>query len=560
MSRGREGRRRDRDTQHDKPKTRETELKLTLENPRDAEEIVAFLESRGYQCAPGARVRNDDIYLDTFEWTLLKNGMALRLRRTGGRPFYTLKSVGTVKDGVADRYELELPARKNPSDPTEVPVKAIRAVIDPLIRPRRLMEQVMARTERRTFELSKGKDAVVELAFDSTRFQPRGLNPKRIAPRFHEMEAELVSGGAEALVEISRLVTARFACRPSAKSKLETAIERLKIVIPSKKPPQHLTVRLEDRFDLALRKILAFQIRRVYEHISGAYLDIDTEFVHQARVSTRRMRSALRLFEDALPARTAKHLRDELGWIAAAFGEVRDLDVFILNLPGVFEKIGSASPRDKRALERWVGERRFLAHAALKAALDSKRFGALRSRFQRYLEAPLPDRPRSPLAGQTVGEAAPGIILEKYGAVIAQGRAVLAKPNLKSFHKLRIQMKRLRYACEFVAPAYSDALEPFIEKTVDIQDCLGELQDTVFTRSYIEGIMDRWKGMAVNPGLLFLLGEIHQLQGEISRSKQREFGGIWREFDRPEVAEELRGILGAPSGAADNVGPPTTKA
>jgi triphosphatase len=533
-----------------KPKTRETELKLSLDRPQDAEKIVAFLASSGYGVTPGARVRNEDLYLDTFEWSLMKKGMALRFRRCDGRPFYTLKSVGTMKDGVADRFELEIAVRDDPPDPAVVTAKKIKDLVDPVIRPRRLIEQIMVRTERRTFDIAKEDGTRIELAFDTTRFQARGLNAKRTAPRLHEMEAELLHGGPEELNSISRLVTSEFACRPSAKSKLETAIERLKIQIPSKKPPKHLAVRLDDRFDLALRKILAFQLQRIDEHVPGVRLDIDTEFVHQARVSTRRMRSALRLFEDAIPERTAMRFRAELGWIAGLFGEVRDLDVFLLNLPGVFAKIESSSPRERRALSRWVVDHRAGALDSLRAALESKRYRALRSRLQTHLDAPLPKRPRAPLAARTVGEAAPGIILAKYDAVVAQGRAVIAKPKLTSFHRLRIQMKRLRYACEFVASAYGESLQPFIDKTVDIQDCLGDLQDTVFTKTFIERIVNDWKGKAVDPGSLFLLGEIHQLQGDIARSKQAVFGAIWREFDRREVAEELRGILGAP-GAGD---------
>jgi triphosphatase len=526
-----------------KPKKRETELKLTLDDPADAEKIVAFLASRGYEISPGATVHNEDLYLDTFEWTLLKNGTALRFRSVDGRPFYTLKSVGTMKNGVADRFELEVAVRGELHDPTSIPVKKIKSRVDSVIWPRRLIEQVMVRTERRTYGLTKGTDTWIELVFDSTRFQSRGLNAKRTAPRLHEMEAELVRGGTDELERISQLVTGKFACRPSAKSKLETGMDRLKISIPSKKPPKHLAVRRDDRFDLALRKILAFQLQRIDEHVPGVHLDIDTEFVHQARVSTRRMRSALKLFQEALPERTAKRFRDELGWIASLFGEVRDLDVFLLNLPDVFAKIESSTPGKRRALARWVVEHRMVSLKALQTALESKRYRVLRSRLRRHLDAPLPKRPRAPLALRTVGEAAAGIVLAKYGAVIAQGREVMENPKLKSFHMLRIQMKKLRYACEFVAPAYGDALQPFIGKTVDIQDCLGELQDTVFTKTFIGRILDDWKGTAVDPGLLFLLGEIQQLQGEIARSRQAAFRGIWREFDRQEVADELRAIL-----------------
>jgi CHAD domain-containing protein len=127
--------------------------------------------------------------------------------------------------------------------------------------------------------------------------------------------------------------------------------------------------------------------------------------------------------------------------------------------------------------------------------------------------------------------------------VIERGRAVLADPKLKQYHRLRIQMKRLRYLSEFVAPAYEGALDAFIERTVEIQDCLGELQDTVFTRKFVEGLIEDWKGKLVDPDLLFILGEIYQLQAEIARERQEAFGKIWEQFSSEETVALLREVL-----------------
>jgi CHAD domain-containing protein len=543
-------------------KTREVELKLTLGDPRDAEKIVALLVALGFEITPGKTVHNEDLYLDTFEWTLLRHGLSLRLRVADGRRLYTLKSVGVVHEGIADRFELEVPVSRKTADPTAITAKAIRRRVDPVIWPRKLLEQVMVRTERRTYRLSGSSGLRVELAFDVSRFQARGLNARRMARRLYEMEAELLRGDAEELSRISRELVERLACRPSARSKLEAAMERLKIAVPSKKPPKRLSVRGGDRFDLAVRKIVSFQLGRFEEHLPGVRLDVDTEFVHQARVATRRMRSALGLFEGAIPEGTAERFRADLGKVASSLGDVRDLDVFLLNLPRFFSKIESSSEEERRSLEHWVLDHRAGAIERLRAYLDSPGARAFRRRLHAYLDSPLPRRPRSPLALKTLGETAPAVILGHFDAVVRRGRKVMQKPGRKNFHKLRIEMKRLRYACEFVTPAYGDALEPFIERTVDIQDCLGELQDTVFTRAFIERILEDWRGKAVDPGMLFVLGEIYQLQGEIARSKQAAFADIWREFDRPEAGEGLRAILRGTPEAPTRIaaaGPPPRK-
>ena len=104
-------------------------------------------------------------------------------------------------------------------------------------------------------------------------------------------------------------------------------------------------------------------------------------------------------------------------------------------------------------------------------------------------------------------------------------------------------MKRLRYAIEFMAPAYDGALDSFIERTVEIQDCLGELQDTVFTGGFIESLLDDWKGKLVDPDLVFILGEIYQLQAEIEGDRREMFGKIWERFSSEETTTLLKEIL-----------------
>jgi inorganic triphosphatase YgiF len=527
----------------DETKPMEIELKLILPGPEAESAVVACMREHGYLVEELDPVRNVDTYLDTFDWSLMKNKIALRYRISNGTAMYTLKSTGSIKDGIAKRMETEIPLKEPVDGPARVPVKRIRKHIEGMIWPRKLLEHIQIRTDRRRYRVLTSEEAEIELAFDSSIFSLRGLHKTRRTQRLHELEAEILEGPATALGSLAALLAEAFGYSPSTASKLEVAIERLKVGMPSKKLPEKLMVRLEDRFDLAVSKILAYQLQRFREQLPGVRRDIDTEFVHQARVATRRMRSALRLFHDAVPENTGAYLAEELKWLGGMFGTVRDLDVFLLNLSRFEGQIKCFPGRKKKAFENWIEKHRRAPLKALQEALDSIRYKNLERRITRFLERPLPARPQAPLAVKPVRDVAPVLIHENFEAVMAQGHKVLADPKLKQFHRLRIQMKKLRYAAEFMAPAYNGGLDPFIERTVEIQDCLGELQDTVFTGGFVESLLDDWKGKLVDPDLVFILGEIYQLQAEIARVRQEMFGRIWERFSSGETLTLLKETL-----------------
>ena len=524
-------------------KPMEIELKLVLPGPEAESAVVAHMREHGYQVEVLDPVRNVDIYLDTFDWSLMKNKLALRYRVSNGKAMYTLKSLGEIEEGIAKRMETEVPLEGPVDIPAEIPVKRIRKLVEGIIFPRKLLEHIQVSTDRRRYRSFSPEGAEMELAFDASSFSLRGLHQKRRTQKLHEMEAEILHGSATALEPLASSLSAAFAYSPSTASKFEVAVERFKLALPSKKTPEKLKVRLEDRLDLAVRKILTYQFQRFREQLPGVLRDIDTEFVHQARVATRRMRSALRLFHGAVPASIAAYLREELKWLGGRFGTVRDLDVFLLNLSRFKPQIKRFPSKKKQAFENWIEKHRRAPLKALQEAVESSRYRNFERRFTQFLERSLPARPRRPLAVKPVRDIAPLVITEKFQGVIDQGHKVLANPKLKQFHRLRIQMKKLRYAIEFMASAYDGALDPFIERTVEIQDCLGDLQDTVFTGEFIEYLRDDWKGKLVDPDLVFILGEIYQLQAEIAGDRREIFGKIWERFSSKETVNLLTEIL-----------------
>jgi CHAD domain-containing protein len=524
------------------------ELKLIVTGRGNESAVVACLRENGYTAEETEPVQHLDAYLDTFDWLLLRNKMELRYRVSNGTAMYTVAAIGPVEEGVERRGETEVLPDGPVEVPTALPVKRIRKRVEDVISPRKLIEQVRVRTRRTSYRVVSPEGAEIELLFENSICSLRGLDPPRSARRLNELSAGLLKGPAAAMTGLSSLLTTAFDCLPSAASKLEAAIERLRIQIPSKKASGQQRVRPDDRVDVALRKILGDQIQRFRDQIPGVKGDIDTEFVHQARVATRRMRSALRCFRGSVAGETASYLQGELKWLALRFGAVRDVDVFLLNLVRFKPQMAHFPARKRQVLENWIRRRRRESLAELCEALESARYTALQSRLTQFLERSLPSRPRLALARRHVHEVAPGLITERFDAVIRQGRLVLEKSKLTRLHRLRIRIKRLRYACEFMASAYNGALDPFIERTVELQDCLGEIQDTVFTRRFVDSLRGDWEGKVMDPDLLFILGEIYQLQADMARRGRETFDKIWERFST-DAAPLLREIFHIEPGA-----------
>ena len=93
-----------------------------------------------------------------------------------------------------------------------------------------------------------------------------------------------------------------------------------------------LRVRAEDPLPVAARRVLRRHFERMLLHEAEVRAQDGAEPVHDMRVATRRLRAALRVFDDALPARESGTLARQLKWIAGALGRVRDLDVQWLRL------------------------------------------------------------------------------------------------------------------------------------------------------------------------------------------------------------------------------------
>jgi triphosphatase len=212
----------------------------------------------------------------------------------------------------------------------------------------------------------------------------------------------------------------------------------------------------------AFDALFSAALAQVGVNSAGMRSSRDPEYLHQLRVGLRRLRSALRAFAPIL--KDVKPLTRSMRAFMPALGAARDWDVFT-------ERLGAV--RTARA-------RREPARRAAVAVVASQEFQAFLFHSLRWLQS----RPwREPEA--TLRDFAP----DRLEGLHRRTVEALGGKSARRRHKLRIRVKRLRYACEFFAPCFpAAALEPYIGPLAALQDVLGELNDIAVARRFLKAL------------------------------------------------------------------------
>jgi CHAD domain-containing protein len=257
----------------------------------------------------------------------------------------------------------------------------------------------------------------------------------------------------------------------------------------AKRPPIDPT----DTMTAAAVATLRFHLARMLEHEEGTRLGEDPEELHDMRVSTRRMRMALRVFADHLDRETMRPMLKGLRRTGATLGAVRDLDVFNEKTHHYLEtQPGSRKGELQGLLAACHGERE-RQREQLVAYLDGPRYRRFVETATELVEGPLErlaPQAGAPLRPQRVAQVLPGILYRDMAAVwVFEGQLGGVETPLERYHALRKACKGLRYTLEFFEGVLGPDARPLIKKVKGMQDHLGDLQDALVTcgilRDYI---------------------------------------------------------------------------
>ncbi len=424
-----------------------------------------------------------DLYLDTPDQLFVRGGMGLRLRIPDAGPVrLTLKSRAAPPGWTGRRREIEERLAAAPSVfPIPTPGRRIARWAAAAFPDARLAPwlELHQRRHIRTLRLAGGARAGLFLD------EVRARRPGHAGIAFRMAELEFLGGDERVFRRFAKRWARRAGWRPAPGDKLDEAARRGVWTPPA---VHERKVRPENEPTVAALAAawLRFHAERLRRHEPGVRAGVDPEAVHDMRVASRRLRAALQIFRPFLPRAAASEAGGRLALVARALGRVRDLDILMERIGRLADELGGA-PAARAAILRRLETRRRRALDELRRALHGPAGGTLHRALDRLIRKTR-RRAATRLPAESAEEFAHRLLRRRFFKA-ADG---IRRPprDLPDLHALRIQLKKLRYACEFL-----DGLWPHARKRaavfVKFQDGLGALQDARVTEAALAGLAPR---------------------------------------------------------------------
>lgn len=417
-----------------------------------------------FAAAPAACEDNESLYFDTRDGALRKAGISLRVRRSGGRIVQTAKRKQGEATGLFVRQEWDAEVLHFRLDLSRFEPRVRRLLAR--ARGKKLKPVVRTRFVRTAWNLEH-RGSSIEVVLDEGH-----VTAGRRTAALTELELELKQGQPVALFDLAMDIGRAIPLRLGTLSKSERgyALAEGRLGNPAKGEPIPLEPAMTEgeAFEaIALACLRQFRLNEI-ALLAGR----QSEALHQARVALRRLRSAMSLFRGTVRGRDYQGLRDDLRWFAGQLGEARNLDVLMGEdspppFHGNAELRAALSPERDRAYDR------------VEAALASERARLLMLKLACWLA--LGGWRFKPRAVAPVRLLAAHQLDRQWRKVRRQGE-ILGALEPEAEHRLRIEIKKLRYAAEFLAGLYPGKpqvgrRDRFIAALKELQERLGIAND-----------------------------------------------------------------------------------
>ncbi len=301
--------------------------------------------------------------------------------------------------------------------------------------------------------------------------------------------------------------------------------------------------------------VMLKQLQALNGEIDGVRQAQDIEFIHRMRVASRRLRSALSIFDACFPATKKDRWIKEIQGITRALGAARDLDVQIELLENFAKSLSDPiyRPGIRRLLLR-IRQRRVRRQAKVIEALDVLDSHQTISKMESKLTACEKKKDSVYLFSPALYQLSFEVNCVQLDNLLAFDAIVGNADEVEAHHAMRIAAKKLRYNLEAFASLYENELKEPLSVLRKIQDGLGEIHDcdvwAIFLPQFISDetkLTEKYFGSAKSmkrliPGLQFFQQDRHQSRLDNFQS----FTSYWQSLKDSGHWQMLRDLLQTP--------------
>jgi CHAD domain-containing protein len=467
-------------------------------------------------------------FLDTFDWRVYQAG-------------------GIIESTSGDRRGIELSWRKRknglllhramldeaPGFIQDFPQGAFRANLAPVLEMRRLLPLVRIESSQQMLRVLGDEDkTVVRVELERSRYlSPDGEQSGELGMRIHLLPVRGYDGDFD---RVSRAFQEML--DPADTTLFDSAVQAIGRV------PGDYSSKLNYRLDPAERcdrvtKVIHLGLLRTLEtNIDGTRNNVDSEFLHDLRVATRRTRSALTQIKDVFPPDVTERFKDGFAWLGQITGPTRDMDVYLLALDEYKAGLPLMLREELEPLRDFLAAHHVTEQKLLARKLVSPQFRKLLKDWRTFLEAPVPEQSPAANAARPAKAVADERIWKMYRRVLKEGRAITDDSPPEDLHELRKSCKKLRYLIEFFQSLYAPKQARELIKVIKVLlDNLGNFQDLEVQshtlRHFAEQMLEEGK---VAPGTLLAMGALIGGLAQLQRDARDHFARIFTGFDTQE--------------------------
>jgi inorganic triphosphatase YgiF len=459
----------------------ETELKLSF-SPKD----LAVLLQHPLLAAKGKRQKLHNIYYDTPELLLMKQGIAVRERKILRRLLLTVKMNQTNIGGLSQRLEWEAPTIHGQFDFQTLIEDPTLAEKMTLLAPQ-LIPIFTTDFTRHSWEMTY-RGAVIEVAIDQGQVMTK-RGEALFEEAICEVELELKTGSPVTLYGLARVLSRGVRLHPSAASKAERGYKLFKGIEHQPVKPPSMTVDPHVAPLVTFERIVLECLNHLQVNDIGVVQDTDDEYIHQARVAMRRIRSAIKLFSPVLPEAFVAQWNGIWRDYANVLGAARNWDVFLYE---TFVQLKQAFPNHPEiaTLEMYAKEQRLQAHQKVVTTFGSRSYSVHCISFAEA-SMNLPHHPviknrlkiiaqsqatLEPIAEENTQEFATRLLKRQHRRFMRE--VMVPHRNLEESHHLRLDLKKVRYSFDFFLNLFpKKGITAFIKTLARAQVLLGDMND-----------------------------------------------------------------------------------